>query len=376
MSRIMTNPFTKDFGRIPYLMIQRDDDVKTIVDTFSSENPSSHIYLITGVRGTGKTVLMTDISNKLAADDSWVVIEISIQNDDLLKTLEVNLESKLSSLISGVKITTNFLSVDFSRGDGEEKTQIHITEMLTTLKKKNKRVLVVIDEAENSIPMKKFTSYFQILLKKDLPIFLIMTGLYDKIRSLQKAKNMTFLLRAPSITIEPLSVRSIATEYNRNINVDYDTAKEMAEFTKGYSFAFQLLGYYTYLNERNYEACIETVKNELYDNSYEKIWEELAQNSRWLLQAVAESNTNRISDIMDIAGWNNKGISPYREKLIKNGLLRSAGFGQIDFSLPLFRGFVLEKTAEAKHILFCDQCGSPVSSNSRFCSQCGRKLKR
>ena len=59
------NPFTLSFGKSPNEIISRYELVNDIIDTFQSENPISNAYLIEGLRGTGKTVLMTTIEKEL-----------------------------------------------------------------------------------------------------------------------------------------------------------------------------------------------------------------------------------------------------------------------------------------------------------------------
>jgi predicted AAA+ superfamily ATPase len=44
------------------------------------------VYVITGVRGSGKTVFMTDISRTLAKDKRWVVVDLSVERGPLRRT--------------------------------------------------------------------------------------------------------------------------------------------------------------------------------------------------------------------------------------------------------------------------------------------------
>ena len=75
--------------------------------------------------------------------------------------------------------------------------------MLSHIQKLGKRLLITIDEVTNSENIKIFTSSFQIFLREDYPIFLLMTGLYENIYELQNDKALTFLYRAPKLILEP-----------------------------------------------------------------------------------------------------------------------------------------------------------------------------
>ena len=59
------NPFTLSFGELPKEYISRYDLQDEVVSTFAADHPVSRTYLIEGVRGSGKTVLMTKISEEI-----------------------------------------------------------------------------------------------------------------------------------------------------------------------------------------------------------------------------------------------------------------------------------------------------------------------
>ena len=56
------NPFTLSFGKKPLQYISRLTETNQILESFCAEIPSNQIYMITGVRGSGKTVMMTNIA--------------------------------------------------------------------------------------------------------------------------------------------------------------------------------------------------------------------------------------------------------------------------------------------------------------------------
>ena len=60
--------------------------------------------------------------------------------------------------------------------------------MLDIIKSKNKKVMLCIDDVSNNQNVKIFIQQFQILHRKEYPIFLLITGLYENVRSLQNEK--------------------------------------------------------------------------------------------------------------------------------------------------------------------------------------------
>ena len=63
--------------------------------------------------------------------------------------------------------------------------------------------------------MKVFANAFQIFVRQDLPVYLIMTGLYENIYELQNQKSLTFLYRAPKIQLQPLNIGTMTENYQK-----------------------------------------------------------------------------------------------------------------------------------------------------------------
>ena len=65
----------------------------------------------------------------------------------------------------------------------------------------------------------------------------------------------------------------MAETYENTLGVEHETAVEMAKLTKGYAFAFQVLGYFTYKEEnRDYRKVIAKYRLYLDEFVYEKLW--------------------------------------------------------------------------------------------------------
>lgn len=75
------NPYTLTFGIKPNQYISRVQQTEEIIGTLQSENPSVRVYLISGVRGSGKMVLMTNDSDELKKKKEWIVIHLNPTRD-------------------------------------------------------------------------------------------------------------------------------------------------------------------------------------------------------------------------------------------------------------------------------------------------------
>ena len=81
----MQNPYTLTFGKEPIEYIKRIAEERQILEDFLSPNPPQQVYMISGVRGCGKTVFMTDISQEIGRDEDWIVVDLNPYKADLMQ---------------------------------------------------------------------------------------------------------------------------------------------------------------------------------------------------------------------------------------------------------------------------------------------------
>ncbi len=343
------NPYTLVFGKEPAQSISRALQTAEIIESFCSDTPSQQIYMITGVRGTGKTVFMTDISQKIRRRKEWVVVELNSERN-LLESLASKLSSEddLARIFQNAKINLSFFGFGLEVTGTVPVTDIEVAlvKMLESLKKHGKRVLITIDEVISTPDMRVFASAFQIFIRQGLPVFLLMTGLYENINALQNEKSLTFLYRAPKMELGPLNIGAVARNYKKTFQIDDATAQKMAKLTRGYSFAFQVLGYFTWENGGQAERVMDDYRQYLEDYVYEKIWSELSNGDKKILFGMARSATGKISEIRNILQIETNQFNPYRKRLIKKGIINGDEYGYVRFVLPLFEQFVLENYDE------------------------------
>ena len=142
------NPYTLTFEIKPDQYISRVQQTEEIIGTLQSENPSVRVYLISGVRGSSKTVLMTNVSDELKKES---------MDCHSFKSYKRFLHSAVEKLNAQKAIAPFKLkaSVDFSllgigvSVEGAEKIsdeELALEKLLEYAKKINKRVLFTIDE--------------------------------------------------------------------------------------------------------------------------------------------------------------------------------------------------------------------------------------
>ena len=344
----MANPYSLTFGKEPLQVISRMAQMDEIIESFVADQPLQQIYMITGVRGSGKTVFMTEVAKDIEKRKDWIVISLNPEKD-LLEGLAAKLTSEISisSIIKNAKINLSVFGfgAEISGVAPINDIEVAIEKILENLNKHGKRILITIDEVTNTQSMRVFSSAFQIFIRKDLPLFLLMTGLYENIDDLQNEKSLTFLYRAPKMILSPLNMGSMADNYEKNVKVERNKAVEMAKMTRGYSFAFQVLGYYACEMDDD-KKVYSSFKQRLEEYVYEKIWSELSGNDKSVLFAIANSNEGKISAVREILNMDTNHFNPYRKRLIRKGVINGDERGYVKFTLPLFEEFVKENYSQ------------------------------
>lgn len=349
----MSNPYTLVFGQPPIEIVERSAQAERIISEFCQEHPSNYLNLVTGIRGCGKTVFITRIAQQLAEKDDWVVVNLNPQRD-LLKTLAAKLHG--DRVMSGwfQEAEINLQAFGFEVGvkgvPPVEDIEDAVIKMLRSIQKHHRRVLITIDEATNSKEIRAFASSYQIFLREGLPVFLLMTGLNNHIDRLRNADGMTFLERAPRTVLSALNFTAMVERYEKTLGITTEKATRLAKQTKGYSFAFQTIGYFFYESNGDMEKTFGGAKDYLEEFAYHKIMSELSENDLKVICAIARVSSGEILRIRELLGYTSNQFNPYRDRLLKSGVAVSTGTGYLDIALPWFGEYVLKTLQEENQL--------------------------
>ena len=330
----MENPYSLVFGKMPRNYIDRELELSEIIETFSEEDPSIRAYALTGLRGCGKTVALSFVEKYFRKQDDFIVIALNSDLDMFEQTLEHLSQKKL---LDELKISVSMMGVTLEKAQSMESTNYKIEQYLEQISRKKKRILFTIDEISNTQNIKAFFQSFNIWLRKDYDIVILMAGLKKNILALQKDDRISFLKRAEKKDLKQLSLHSIMMDYKKNLQLTDQEAGEMAFFTKGYSYAFQVLGYLCFRMKQNYRDVMEQFDEKMTNNVYDIIWEDLSGKEKEILQAIFQAKELTTQEILRSSRMNKNTYNEYRRILISKDILVDKGYGKIDFSLPRFQ---------------------------------------
>lgn len=360
----MNNPFNPSFGRVPEIFLNRGQLIDNVTEELENPNSPYKISIVYGMRGVGKTTFLTEVGRKMQKKENWLVVNLTMESDllaSLIDNLYIKSNSKLKSLFEAIR------GISFSAFGLELSTEIKhtmstyqgiLSQMFARLRDNGTKVLITLDEVKSTKELKKFASYYQLLNREDYRIVLMMAGLPENISELQNEDILTFLLRGKRIALSSLNLAQIEYSYQNvfnqsNYDLEPDILSKMTVMTKGYSYAFQLLGYLIWNATKEDKIVdqdlLDQIKPEyvleLSQNAYTKIFDGLSKQDRNFLYAMAKSDKNRvlIKDIREKMNRPSNFVANYRRRLLDDQVIKATDYGEVAFTLPYFKEYVIKR---------------------------------
>lgn len=360
MNIIKANPFMPSFGRIPPMVL----DQKTIMNNYlmrlSLKDAKYQTSLVYGVRGSGKTVFLLNVQRNFEKQNNHYFVRLNLGQGNLLFQLLSNLQeisgtnwTDILKSVQEINVMGNGIGFKNINNDLPINYSVVLQKLLTKFKTKGISILVGIDEIEVSDDIRSFASVYQTLIGQDLDISLIMTGLPSRISELQHEKTLTFLLRSNRIYLKPLDHTSVQKSYETafkdgNKKIDPIVMDKLVNNVKGYAYAFQTIGYYAWdesndvINDQIANRVLDLAKNDLYQNAYEKLYTEVSNQDRKLLDVIASAKMEKVSIAYLLEKFDQRKnyLSVYRARLLVDQLIYTPERGYVSFSLPFFSDFI------------------------------------
>lgn len=344
------NPYVINFGRMPNQYIERNLLIEDILDSLNSDLVEEQAFKITGIRGTGKTVMLTAIEKKLREDDSWIIADLkpdSAITNELVANLYTDVPFITSFIDANINLSAFGIGLNISKKSPAASIDVALDKLMAEIKRRKKRVLVLIDEARKTDALIDFIQEFQILIRKDYPLYLIVAGLYEDIESIEDADGLSFIYRAPKYEMTPLNIGIIKEDYKKTLNLEDNTAYELAVMTKGYAFAYQAFGKYMWEEKAKTitPTVVAKVDEALAIKVYDKIWSELKERDKWYMNFIAQKDSMSATELLEKTKKSHNDWSEPRKRLIDKGIIDGSVRGKIIIRLPRLKEYVKNRNA-------------------------------
>lgn len=373
------NPFRPGFSRQPLMLAGRSDEINTFLKALRNgpgSNGSS--YVVTGARGTGKTVLVNEIIN-ICRQIGYDVFAFSSKEGTLKDFIYALCKSAKASYELELNPHLEVFGIGASIGSIKKTTDIYdvpLTELLKRYCSRAKRgVIIALDEVEEKfasdlVPIIK--AYQDLLgdIEHDFNIFLIVAGLPLNIAKFEMIPGITFLHRSLHRQISSLKYTDAmdaiieTCRCNGDISISKDNANIIARASCGYPFAIQQFGSNAWdiadnehslkISQQDCMASIEDAYSTFSDQVLDPIFRDMSLIDLRIVREIAvamnenRSNIVEISDIRKILGCTPQYIGVYRKRLMKEGILTAtnAQYGKICFAFPYIPQYVQDNIDE------------------------------
>ena len=362
MNNVMDSPFNPQFGKRPDSFVGRASMIDGLIREYHDKNAPERVTIISGVRGSGKTALLSDISAILEQTNDWLVVNVATTErllENIMGVIKYKIkESQLNfPAIQSITVGAPFVSVKLGKEQSNASVAFYpeLLSIMHELHKIGLKVIFIIDEVNNTKEMREFVSTYQLLIRENFDIVLLMAGLPHYVDAILNDKVLTFLRRAHQIFLPFIEPYILKLEYEKIFNSVGRTFSEEALdlayiSTEGYPYLFQLIGFYLWrTNEKRItkslvEASIEQSKGMLYQNVYSIVYSELSKVEQEFLRTMCkEQREVEIKDIVKSMKKSAGYVNGYREKLIKRGIITPVSHGVIRFTLPFFKDYLIEE---------------------------------
>lgn len=396
MSEQFKNPFRPGAGHPPPYLAGREEERKKFLK-FLEQDVIMENMILTGLRGTGKTVLL-DSFKPLAIECGWkwsgtdLSESASISEDNIVKRLLADLSVVTSNIIAGkeefrragfvdstesveIKLNYDTLCRAYEQTPGlvSDKLKFVLELAWNFLKRSDaKGVVFAYDEAQNlsdqapkeQFPLSILLEVFQSLQKKKCRLLLVLTGLPTLFPQLIEARTYSermfhvVVLGRLSKEASKDAILKPIEDTNCPVKLTSESVKIIADLSGGYPYFIQFIckEVYDAFIQGSHSVPTNEIVSKLDSDFFAARWARATDRQRELLTLIASlDNCDEeftVRDIVDLSSREDLGVKPFSSShinqmlvsLMKIGLVYKNRWGKYVLAVPLLERFIRRET--------------------------------
>ena len=363
---LRANPFTPVFGKVPPFMAGCESIIDAVVSAFESSGNSPDLCSIfVGARGTGKTALLTYLSNE-AERLGWVTANVTAEDGMLEDVLQRCRESAAHLLPAPSKRRLTGIDLAPLGGasweylDGEPSNwRTRMNALLDALAERDTGLLITVDEVNPNLDeMIRLVTAYQHFVREGRNVALLMAGLPHRVSALLSGASTSFLRRAARHNLGPVPSYEVEESLRLTVesggrDIENNALSEAVDAIDGFPFMMQLVGYRSWnAAGTNNTIGVDAVKRgvglarkELADRIFEATMAELSKGDVAFLRAMAKDDGPTLrGDLTKRLNRSSSYVSTYKKRLLEAGLIEEPERGILRFALPGFRTYLRERS--------------------------------
>ncbi len=381
-----TNPYAPGAGTRPPELAGRDEVIEQAAVALDRirEKRSARSFILYGLRGVGKTVLLNHIS-EAAEDRGFACVSMEAPEErslpallaPALRTALLKLDrgeavlhgakralKALAGFIGAMKLKYSDIEVGMKAGEvaglaDSGDLEADLTELLLSIGEaavERKTALVLFIDELQYVEEDQLAALITALHRanqKQLPVTMVAAGLPQLVGQTGRAKSYAERLFEFSQidSLDDQSARAALCVPAEKDGVKYkeEAIKAILEQTKGYPYFLQEWGKHSWntaerspITKEDTTRATELALSQLDGSFFRVRLDRLTPAEKRYMRAMAElgPGPHRSGDIADKLGKKVSSVAPMRNTLISKGMIYSPAHGDTAFTVPLFDGFM------------------------------------
>ncbi len=383
-----TNPYSPGAGLRPLALVGRDvelQDWRVALDRVENARPARSVVLH-GLRGVGKTVLLREFE-RMADDRQWVVVFIEANTgrplrdtlarglypvvrelarpkagDKLRKALATFRSFTVKVDATGMWSLGLDVATEPGRGDsGELETDLGelIKDLAEAAEEQGRGLAILVDEAQDLTrdELRALCAICHQGGQRNWAFLVALAGLPNLPRVLSEAKSYAERLftywevtQLVDDAARQALTRPAAAE---GVSWDEEAVGYVVTETRGYPYFLQEYGQATWNAAQGSSLTYEDARvgaaagqGHLDAGFYRARWERATPGQRDYLRAMAQDGVgpSLSADVSARLGKTPTGVGPFRDSLIKKGVIYAPEHGQIAYTVPGMADFIARQS--------------------------------
>ncbi len=382
---LMNNPFRPGNGIMPPYLAGRESEIFWFENSLTSALSLPQNLVLSGIRGTGKTVLLRIFEN-ICTKKKWLFVRREFNNklnqegeflnalltDIVAKTKGISLIKKLRKPLIGFKerykegIDGDIISILIQKYKGPlgDRLEAILRDVYNAILEAGYNGLVLLyDEfhfiedgkVNDNYPLSLLLESLSHVQQEGLRYYLVLSGLPPLFPNLVKAKTYAermFSVKNIGNLSKDASFKAIKLPLeDAGINFTDELINTIVEEAQGYPYFLQFYPYYLIQNIpkkritlKDFKEMYPLLLKELNESFFMGRFNRASNGEQKILFEMAKLGSEiKFSELREKAKIDKNYLNQILISLIEKGLIFRIGRGKYKFTLPLFEKFLLRK---------------------------------
>ena len=365
LRKAKTNPFKPTAGAEPPVLAGRDRIIDDFTDGLDEGvGAPGRLMRITGPRGSGKTVLLTELGD-IARKRGWLVIDVTAREGMIGEIVEVLTANAPAELSADVDLGVVKAHASLGQKSKPSSLRAALTEAFALFSGR-KGILITVDEVQDADrgDMVEIATTVQHLIREEKDIAFIFAGITTGVLDFLNDASLTFLRRAKAEELASIPQDEVCDAYVKSfsatgMSIADGALEEAAKATSGYAFLVQLVGYHVWrTSRRHFDESPDVTLSDVRKGEEEAdrefcdmvILPALSGVSRrgveYLIEMAKGDGAVATSAIAEGIGVKSSALTSTRRMLIAKQIIEPTARGFVAFSIPRMRQYVRENAHE------------------------------